>query len=585
MRAPAPASVRPLPRGAQTDAQPSGPLSDPPAAIAPGLHSSQAIHYPGYPLHIQTAPKPASPAPNPGDPAANATAASSDSEALANAAASKIVPAIPIANTEPAPQPLSTNPVPPGPADIAPLATGSQTGAGKAVLQAQPTFQMTPQPVNLAKPASKLPRPAPVEGRGNPAQPAAPAASSHAPLPQPAVPDQIAAHTLPTDAQTAAAGSQDAPIASAESLPAAVQQHVAAQPEPELASAPVANSSGGTRTAASSLRTAQRKSASNGSQTKAPKLSGGFAPVVAAPVVAVPTLRPVMTPANAGSPQTGHSIHASYGSASENARPAEAIRFTPPAAVEIHIRQDSSLVSSAAPADPSSASQTAHNAPSVPAAATPHAHNQQAGADSSSDVARDKSDPSPSPAAATPAQGTAPSPAAAHTAVAAALPAAVAPPASAPAPVVTATPAAPASTQAKQSAAPTVNMPEIHEPPAPGGAQQQPLRSVSLEFTPDGARDVRVRLSERGGDVHISLHASDPALTGRLREGVQDLAGALHSAGYDAEAHAGQDSNNNAGGRQAQDQQQQHQQRRRPNPTNTGEDFGGMMPQNNQENA
>ena len=59
---------------------------------------------------------------------------------------------------------------------------------------------------------------------------------------------------------------------------------------------------------------------------------------------------------------------------------------------------------------------------------------------------------------------------------------------------------------------------------------------MSLEFTPDGAHDVHVRLSERAGDVHISLHSSDQALAGRVREGVGDLVGSLSTAGYDAEA-------------------------------------------------
>jgi hypothetical protein len=74
------------------------------------------------------------------------------------------------------------------------------------------------------------------------------------------------------------------------------------------------------------------------------------------------------------------------------------------------------------------------------------------------------------------------------------------------------------------------------EPTLRSQTQAQPLRSVSLEFTPDGAADVRLRLSERGGDVHIELHATDSALTGRLSEGVHDLAASLVNAGYDAQA-------------------------------------------------
>ncbi len=61
---------------------------------------------------------------------------------------------------------------------------------------------------------------------------------------------------------------------------------------------------------------------------------------------------------------------------------------------------------------------------------------------------------------------------------------------------------------------------------------------MSLEFAPDGAADVRLRLSERAGDVHIELHSTDPALTGRLADGVHELAASLVHAGYDAQAWA-----------------------------------------------
>ncbi len=77
--------------------------------------------------------------------------------------------------------------------------------------------------------------------------------------------------------------------------------------------------------------------------------------------------------------------------------------------------------------------------------------------------------------------------------------------------------------------------PTAQEPPA-DKTSAQPLKSLSLEFTPDGARDVRVRLAERGGEVHVSLHSSDPAITKNLRDGVTDLAGVLAQAGYDAKA-------------------------------------------------
>ncbi len=74
------------------------------------------------------------------------------------------------------------------------------------------------------------------------------------------------------------------------------------------------------------------------------------------------------------------------------------------------------------------------------------------------------------------------------------------------------------------------------EPPIAEKAPSQPVRSVSLEFTPDGGRDVRVRLSERAGEVHVSVHSTDPSITRGLRDGVTDLAGLLADAGYNAEA-------------------------------------------------
>jgi hypothetical protein len=99
------------------------------------------------------------------------------------------------------------------------------------------------------------------------------------------------------------------------------------------------------------------------------------------------------------------------------------------------------------------------------------------------------------------------------------------------------------------------------------------LRSLSLEFAPDGAGDIKVRLSERAGDVHISLHGTDPSLAVRVREGVSDLVGSLSKAGYDAEAWTtGQ-------GRQNQRQQpDQRQSLGRASPGDpSAEEFSGIL--------
>jgi hypothetical protein len=87
-----------------------------------------------------------------------------------------------------------------------------------------------------------------------------------------------------------------------------------------------------------------------------------------------------------------------------------------------------------------------------------------------------------------------------------------------------------------------------------------------------------VRLGERAGDVHISLHSSDPALTGRLSEGVHDLVGTLANAGYDAQAWSpGRDGQDRQNARQQQEEQRRSR-RETQNDQDTGE-FGVIMQQ------
>jgi hypothetical protein len=89
---------------------------------------------------------------------------------------------------------------------------------------------------------------------------------------------------------------------------------------------------------------------------------------------------------------------------------------------------------------------------------------------------------------------------------------------------------------------------------------------------------VRLRLSERAGEVHVSLHSSDPSLSGRLHEGVHDLVGNLAKSGYDAEAWTpGQ-------GRQNRNQPEPEPPRKmRPDGASGTEDFTGMLQQSSQE--
>jgi hypothetical protein len=147
--------------------------------------------------------------------------------------------------------------------------------------------------------------------------------------------------------------------------------------------------------------------------------------------------------------------------------------------------------------------------------------------------------------------------------------------ASAPAPVVQPPPTVPLNTLRHLPPAPTA--PPQAAPPDPP-KPQQPLRSMALEFTPDGATDIKVRLSERGGDVHISLHGTDPALAGRVREGVSDLVGSLSKAGYDAEAWT--PSQGRQQEREQEPRQPGHQQK---NNSDSGE-FSSILQQPSQEN-
>lgn len=104
------------------------------------------------------------------------------------------------------------------------------------------------------------------------------------------------------------------------------------------------------------------------------------------------------------------------------------------------------------------------------------------------------------------------------------------------------------------------------------------LRSVALEFTPDGAQDIRLRLTEHAGDVHISLHAADPSLAGKLSEGVHDLVGSLSQAGYDAQAWTP-----DQGRRQQQPPEQQPETRR--GPQGEAADFSAVIDESKKENA
>jgi hypothetical protein len=118
------------------------------------------------------------------------------------------------------------------------------------------------------------------------------------------------------------------------------------------------------------------------------------------------------------------------------------------------------------------------------------------------------------------------------------------------------------------------NTPSAALPEPESAKAQTPLRSLALEFTPDGAQDVRVRLSERAGEVHISLHTNDSSLTEKISEGVHELAGSLASAGYDAHAWT-PDPN----AQRQRNQQEQQQPRQGESSGESSEEFGDFLQQ------
>lgn len=129
-------------------------------------------------------------------------------------------------------------------------------------------------------------------------------------------------------------------------------------------------------------------------------------------------------------------------------------------------------------------------------------------------------------------------------------------------------PAAPALPQTQAAATPKE---QVLADPLP----KAPLKTMSLEFSPDGSGDVHLKLAERAGEVHVSLHSNDPAMNHQLRNGISDLASALAGAGYEADAWTSPD----GGGRQQREQSRQSQQQ----PANAGKAFDLEMNQSPQE--
>jgi hypothetical protein len=81
--------------------------------------------------------------------------------------------------------------------------------------------------------------------------------------------------------------------------------------------------------------------------------------------------------------------------------------------------------------------------------------------------------------------------------------------------------------------------PRIVEVPPVETRPVSPVRDVTVRLTAD-AQQVDVKLTDRGGELHVAVHSADPLLNTDLRASVHDLIGGLEKSGFRAEAwHSG----------------------------------------------
>jgi hypothetical protein len=76
--------------------------------------------------------------------------------------------------------------------------------------------------------------------------------------------------------------------------------------------------------------------------------------------------------------------------------------------------------------------------------------------------------------------------------------------------------------------------PQLMEPQSEERTTES-VRDISLRLTDKDRGSVQVRLSERAGELHVSVRTQDAGLTRGLRDGLSDLVGRLETSGYRAE--------------------------------------------------
>jgi hypothetical protein len=96
--------------------------------------------------------------------------------------------------------------------------------------------------------------------------------------------------------------------------------------------------------------------------------------------------------------------------------------------------------------------------------------------------------------------------------------------------------------------------PQLLEPQAePGVRAGESVRNISLRLTNADQSSVQVRLSERGGELHVSVRTPDVSLTRGLRDSLPELIGKLQVNGYRAETWQPGGNGNSAGQDRGQD--------------------------------
>jgi len=118
--------------------------------------------------------------------------------------------------------------------------------------------------------------------------------------------------------------------------------------------------------------------------------------------------------------------------------------------------------------------------------------------------------------------------------------------------------------------------PEFLEPPQDTPARNgESVKDISLRLSDKDQGTVQVRLSERAGELRVSVRTPDTGLTRGLRDGLTDLVGRLEHSGYKAETWQPADSSS-----ASQDQGRQSSQDQSSRQQQGGSDSGSGQQQN-----